>query len=280
MPSLIYAIVDPRITILFAVFVSALLVAGCLGEQEGPLTAEQVRDRTLDAIANVSTYAFDMHLTLEVAGPETMEEQSRLSVAADGAVDVDGRKSMIRLVMDNPGVEGQQAGQANTTLYFFEDRVYLKVFKTWVYQRVANADEVWSRQNQVRVQADFLQDAELTLLADEVVDGRETYVLQVNPDKRKVLRYMLEQSQTGEFSGLTEDELASMTESLEEYRVIQWMRKEDFLPVRFHTILSLSSENATLSMDMTMNVSDYGREFDLEEPTQAIELSQESAAAM
>ncbi|MFC2154003.1 DUF6612 family protein [Candidatus Altiarchaeota archaeon] len=256
----------------FAVVALFVFLTGCVATSLQP-TPEEIRDRTLEAVMNVSSYSFDMSMQMDVRGVRNgSEANSTLGIFGSGEVDVANQKSRLSLEMTNPQIPGGTPEGVNTTIFFIKDKVYMKLFKTWIYQKLENAEDVWEQQNQVRSQSRLLRDAELVVLPDEILGGEDTYVLKVTPDKIKVLRYMAEQSKTPELSSLTEDELANMSQNLKEFSVTQWIRKTDYLPLRFNTILVLASENSTVTMHMDMNVSDYDQLFIIEPPGDAIDV--------
>ncbi|MFH1722897.1 MAG: DUF6612 family protein [Candidatus Altiarchaeota archaeon] len=263
-----------RFEIFVILMVGVILAAGCISESE-KITPELVKDRTLMAVTNASSYSFKMVMEMTIKG-EGLEggTEAVLRIFGEGDVDLANRKSRLALEMENPQIPGGTPEGVNTTLYFIGDTAYMEVFKTWISQRIENVDDVWSRQNQVQIQSELLQDAKLELLADEEIDGEAVYVLRVTPDKLKVLRYMMEQSKTNDFSSLSETELSAMSENLGKFSVTQWIRKDDYLPIRFKTLMEMSTDNSTVTMDMDMSISNYNKEFIIEPPSDAIDFEQ------
>ena len=81
----------------------------------------------------------DWEMSVTAPGEEG-EEEFNLQVAGSGDVDVANRRSRITLNMKNPLLEeAGGAPEADTTIYFINDTIYVQVFETWLKQEVSKA---------------------------------------------------------------------------------------------------------------------------------------------
>ncbi|RLI88646.1 MAG: hypothetical protein DRO62_03345 [Candidatus Altiarchaeales archaeon] len=219
-----------------------ILLIGCIGEEK--LTAEQVRDRSQEAMEKVETYAFDMDISMLMKGGEISmmgAKEITMSMSGKGKVDEKNKKMHAETTMSMSGMTMEMEQ------YIIGDTQYMKIpMLGWVKNRTS--EDIWSEGSY----ANLVKDMGVELLDDEKVDGKDCYVLEIKPkDISKIFEVITQQM--GSTSTLTAEDL----ESVKDVGFKEWIAKDTFLVRKMFVNLQMEKDNTAMDMSMTMRFYDY-----------------------
>lgn len=240
-----------------------LLSIGCtteempIGEQ---LTAEQVRDRSIDAMKDVSTYAFDMDLSMIMRGGSANMlgiTEMETTINGNGKLDEKNRKMQLDMTMSVMGMTMEM------DQYIIDDTQYMKMPMTgWVKNKTSG--DIWDKQIYARLEDDSMKSADVRLLDDERVDGEDCYVLDMETEDMEDMLEIITQSM-GSTSSLDEDEL----EGIKIFGFKEWVSKKTFLVKKIVMDIEIEEEGTTMDMSVEMKFSDYNEPIDITLPEEA-----------
>ncbi|MCK4492309.1 MAG: hypothetical protein KAU03_06770 [Candidatus Altiarchaeales archaeon] len=176
---------------------------------QGALSAEQVRDRVVDASDSVSSYRFRMDLIWK-----RKTEGDALEVESNGSVDLQSKRMHI---LEDDGNRIQE-------IYLINDTLYTSMFGEWMKEVVPGGQHIVvypNGQYVIRYQTEMIKNADVELTGEEKVDGVDCYVLSVSPDMVKALSL--------DALGLREDEVRDVLNGIESVTLTDWVSKDDCL---------------------------------------------------
>ncbi|HDH41608.1 MAG TPA: hypothetical protein ENG12_04305 [Candidatus Altiarchaeales archaeon] len=231
-----------------------LLLTGCIGEER--LTAEQVRDRSQEAMESVETYAFDMDISMLMKGGGVGMmgvKEITMTMSGKGKVDEKNKKMHTETTMSMSGMTMEMEQ------YIIGDTQYLKIpMLGWVKNRTS--EDIWDEKNY----ANLVKDMGVELLDDEKVDGKDCYVLRIKPkDISKIFEAITQQM--GSTSTLTAEDL----ESIKDIGFKEWIAKDTFLVRKMFVNLQMEKDNTKMNMSMTMRFYDYNKPMEIILPEEA-----------
>lgn len=238
-----------------ALLVTALLalvvtVSGC---QTGPETsvpeetptADELRQQTVDAMADVETASFTMDMAVEASG-------TSIEMSGDGEMDLPARRMRMNLDLSTGGQD------ISATQYVDGDTAYINVNDQWQRQDMSGQD-IWAN-NQLTQQQEVLEGAEVRLNGTTTVDNRHVYRLEVEANE-SVVRRLLQQS-------------AASTGSLENVEVsrlsfTQYVDVETKHVRRLDMQIDMAVQGQSATADMTMTFSNFDEDVTIEIPEEA-----------
>jgi hypothetical protein len=234
-----------------------LLLIGCIGEE---LTGEQIRDRSLEAMETVQTYAFNMDIDMIMKGGEANVMGARevtMNMGGDGKIDQTNKRMQMQMTMSMSGMTMEMEQ------YVIGDTQYMKVpMVGWVKNR--SSAEIWETGDYARAQNELIKGMEVNRLEDEKVDGVDCYVLEIEVEDIKELFEMMVQ-QMGSASSLSADEL----ESIKGMAFKEWISKDTYLVTKMFMSIQMEEEGTTMDMSMTMEFYDYNKPMEITLPSEA-----------
>lgn len=240
-----------------------LLLIGCIGEEKPTiekLTAEQVRDNSLEAMQKVDTYAIDVDIDMLMKGGEVSmlgAKEMTMSVQGEGRVDEGNRKMQMKMTMLISGMS------MDMEQYIIGDTQYMKIpMLGWVKNRTS--EDVWEKQSYAKLEGDLMKGVGVKFLEDEKVDGLDCYVLEVEVDDvDKMLEVMSQQMGTA--TSLNAEEM----DSIKGIGFKNWIAKDTFLTKKIFMSLQMEKEGALMDMNMTMKLYDHGNPMEITLPEEA-----------
>ncbi|MBN2015117.1 MAG: hypothetical protein JW778_08050 [Candidatus Altiarchaeota archaeon] len=242
--------------LLAAVAIGFLLLSlGCTTEEK--LTAEQVRDRAVEAMENVETYSFSTDISMLMVGGEMDMgvSEAEISMDGNGKVDMKNKKMFMDMSMSMMGMS------MDMEQYIIDDIQYMKMpFFGWVKNKTSA--DTWEQQDYAGLSGELMY-TQVELLSDEKLDGENCYVLKVDVDLEKMMDVL--GKQMGSTSMVSAEDLGSIKEA----EIREWVSKDTFLVKKLFMYMNMEEEGSTLDMNMTMTFSDYNKPVDIVLPSEA-----------
>jgi Family of unknown function (DUF6612) len=182
----------------------AVAFSGCTEKQpsaEGPSaetpSSDEIKMLMIDSANDLESYKFSTESTQKVTVFNRSTDDmnaSTITVTAvgDGDVDLSGRAMRMVQTM-NIESENNNAAPGKSETYILNDTIYMSMDGNWTSLKIPNADLIWDRQNMVRNQAELINNSEIVLLGEELVEGQNTYKLEVIPDMETYSAVLSEQ---------------------------------------------------------------------------------------
>ncbi|WP_181687086.1 hypothetical protein [Halorhabdus salina] len=234
------ALLAVALTVLVALSGCSALPGG--GGDSGP-TGEvaTIQEQSMDAVADVSTYEFQMEMSASGDG-------RTISAEATGAVDEDAKRMRMNMT-----VNGQEIVQ-----YVDGPTMYQKTNMLWRTQDISEQN-LWDSGTVLENQRDLMDSSDVTLEGTTTIDGTEVYEIRIDPTKKAVEDLLSQQSGTSQLSAGDIDEM----------ELTQYVRTEDSLPKRSEVSLTASSDGQTVDVDVTYTLENYGTDVSITIPEDA-----------
>jgi len=255
-----------------------------LGELSGTfevLSESDIAARAAEAMREAKSYqgdtTFTMAMKVEAEG-EVVE--APMVMGTDYAIDIENRQYEAHITV-TAGVPGEGGFETGVEMYLLEGILYTLAQMpgepaVWVAE--AAPAGTWEALQVLPEQAALLDDAEVTLLGTEKVDGVDCYKLGVVTDRQALLDAILaQQSLAQESSGVSDDAGAAsflaMFDELVEMSATQWVTTDTYLLRRAEMAVALDmvSMGLSLSMAVDINAWGYGEPVVIELPEEAQE---------
>jgi outer membrane lipoprotein-sorting protein len=251
----------PRSTIALLALVAALALAGCMGGGGTPTPepmsdeAQALQERSIDAMQDVDTYAFDMTMDMDA-------DQGSVSMDAGGVVNRAEKRLRMALEMDLPGQS------TDTEMYIDGDTAYVKVRSFWQTQDVTDRN-LWDQNSQLQRQRELMEVAHLEIVGNDTVDGVPVRVVEftIPDDKLDELTAMAQQQSNTDEGTITD---ASYT---------AYVGTEDDLMRRMEADFTIEIEDMTADASITMQFRDFGMDTNITVPEEATGTGDRSAVA-
>lgn len=256
-------------------------------------TAEEVGLCALAAAQRVSTWQGDMTMTMDMSlpvqtAPQGGFELTGMKVDVDYQIALDAGGHKMHALMDSKtDMPETQVGDVAATaeMYILDESMYMRMempgqSKSWYMQQLPAG--TWQSADLIQQQMGLLKGAKMELRGTEKIEGRDCYVLEVNPTP-DAFREALAASQ--QFAGSeqtpgTEALLSTLLEEGTGMTVRQWVSKDDCLLRKAEWRLSMKAKGLTelglpadgelsLTMNMTMRLGSYNEPVSIELPREA-----------
>ncbi|HEX54540.1 MAG: hypothetical protein DRO94_02215 [Candidatus Altiarchaeales archaeon] len=249
---------DKKILFLIGIL---LMYSGCIGQEvQKKLTAEEIRDKSIDAMQNVKSYAFDIDMDIatkregEVVGIGTGEMNFKIS--GDGKIDMNQKKMYSKMTVDFLGMKMEMEQ------YVIGNTQYINIpMFGWVKNETA--EDVWSLEY-VHMESEIMRNSPVILSGTEMLNDRECYILDINPRTDDILRLISKQ-----YLSTSSTDIEGIKESLKSLKVREWIDKNTFLISRMGIDMETEYENTTMNISITMNFYDYDKPMNIELPEDA-----------
>jgi len=265
--------------------VVVLSLAACVGEP----SAQEIVDGVFESPDNISTYQFDMDMTMDATG-EAEDEAFEMNIVMDlsGALDLENRQMNANIAMDM-AMTGEDEMGIEMEIYLIDDMVYMmtevpEMGPMWMKQEISEGD--WEEMSEgvklTEPQLELLESAEVTVLASETIEGIDCYVLQLTPDMDQLWQTVMEQAQATGEEILPEIEEAFLGEVFRDYSVKQWIAKDTYLLTKAEIAMTMEltpeamgypEEEGEIAMDISISllVYDYNQPISIVLPPEAEE---------
>lgn len=237
-----------------------LIGLGLLIQKDAP--TDSVRDRMVDAVDGVNSYRFTNEIAITTEG--TLEGNLVnyvQNIKGDGAIDIASRRMSMNIEIFNLNKTEKM------DVYFIGNTAYVST-KEGVSRQEVPLDDAWETKTQIKQQSGLLKEAEVEVLREDVMDGREVYVLRAKPEIEKLIRYMAQQSVS--MPVISDDELDKRIKMVKSIEILQWVDKKTFLPVRFEINVVMDTGDLRRETDIVMTIGNYNEQFTIELPESAL----------
>lgn len=251
------------------VLVLVLVVVFSLGFtvfQEEDTSGETIKAKTISAINGVDTYKFSTEIEVGIQGEiQGIQVNKKDMITGSGAVDVPAKKMLFDVKVEStPSIEG--AGQ-EMKVYFVGDKVFFQSGESVVVEDIPDADIIWSQRTQLKQQNQILAKSPVRLVGEETINGKDTYVLELSPERKDLVRYIAEQASVGGAPlQVSESRVSDLTGMVDDASISIWVGKSDFLPAKFRLYMRLSSEDIERVTEIVMFTWGYGEPVDITLP--------------
>lgn len=226
-----------------AVVILLVGLGGCSGVLSGDdgEQAAEIRDRSIAAIEDVSSYSFALEL-------ETSAQGLSVAVESNGSVDLDARE--MHVVFTTQGIQLNE--------YIVNDTLYQESYGLWD-QRDAGDLGVWQDQRQLDHQRKILENGSVSLEGEDTIDGEPVYELRVEPEPEDVDGVLTPQ----------QGESATGVNTTDDATYTFYLRQSDYLIERVDADITASSDGQEASADLTITFSEYNEDQHIELPPEA-----------
>jgi hypothetical protein len=232
------------------------------------LSAEKIKEKTLAGVDDVETYKFSTDITVNTTGELQGVPVDKLDVIAGrGSVDVKGRHMLFDVSVNSSLAGDLILRDQKMTVYLINNLVYFKSDGGTIKDIIPDSDLIWRDRTQVKQQARILAKSSVELVSEDAVRGEKTYVLRLTPPKKELVAYIAEQASVGGAPlTVSESQLTNLTGMVEDYSILLWVGKKDFLPRKFSLRMLLSSEELSRDTEVVMDTWDYGKPVEIKAP--------------
>ncbi len=239
------------ITLILCIFIVGagyvILSGKYITPKQGALSAEQVRDRAVDASDSVSSYRFRMDLIWK-----RKTEGDALEVKSNGSVDLQSKRMYI---LEDDGNRIQE-------IYLINDTRYTFMFGEWMKEVVSGGQHIVvypNGQYVIGYQTEMMKNTGVKLTGEEKVGGVDCYVLSVSPDMVEALNL--------DTLGLREDEVEDVLNGIESVTLTEWVSKDSYL-IRKSRMKVVEVDGRWT--DTTTVFYEYNKPLDIEPPGEAV----------
>ena len=278
----------PRPTLLILLSIGlALAVAGCAVIRPAgalPVTAEQVRERVLQAAEAVDTVRFEMDMTVAITGSSNRRVEMNLAAGASGLVDNAARKAQTetKATLTLPGGNGTR--ETTAVSYVVGGVLYTQASGTgrapsWVSTSLPAGS--WAEVSQFGREIELLRQGQITLLGSDQVGDTPCYVLAIKPDTAKMEDSL---KQISGLMDLPEGNEADLGQMVRGFSSKVWVATDTFLPLKDETELTMVVDSGSIglspgtSFELKLRAQVRTRFYDYNQPL-AIELPAEARGA-
>ena len=250
---------DRKIFVFFAVFL-LFVFSGCnnqpVEDVQKTLTAEEIRDKSIDAMEKVTSYEFEteMNINAKLKNPETNPigpSEMNWEIKGTGKFDQKNKKMYMDMTMDMFGMK------MNMEQYIIGDTQYIKLpMFGWVKNKTG--EDIWS-QEYAHMEAELMRDVPVILSGTENVNGKECYVLKINPDANDLMELLSRNYQSG-----VAGNMENMEDAIKSLELKEWIDKDTFLVSRMFMTMDIENENMTMNLMMTMDMHNYNKPVSIE----------------
>jgi len=268
-----------RIIFVLAIFVIAF--AGCIGG--GPST-EELKLMMVDPVKDMSSYRFtmDMEQEVEIFDLSVANESNSMKMTSRsvGAGDVNlTDKSMKMSISSVTSSDDMEDVTTDMEMYFISDTIYMTFDGNWTQLKIPLPEEMWDKQNQVKIQIELLNESAIELIGSEKINGTDCYKLKVVPDMDTYSKIFEEQFGSTPPVGVN---LTALYENME-MKWDVWLAKDTHLPMKYQIYVNYiitpdmieqqNNETKPFKMDAmlgaTMNFYDFNQPIIVELPEEA-----------
>lgn len=174
-----------------AVAVALLVVtAGCTGltGSDDVASAEEIRSQTVASMEDVETYRMSMEMTVRASGQE-------IPLSMNGTFDRAAEKAAMTTSAQGQTVESYVDGST----------MYVQAPQGWQAQDISD-EEPWNQSTALERQRAIMENAEITDLGEDTLDGEPVYVVRVNPEEERVKQVAAQQGTT-QMGGVSIDDV-------------------------------------------------------------------------
>ncbi len=235
----------------------ALLIVLTLLLSSCSMLSGELKEKIIEANSNIQTYESDMtyvmSMKMDIMG-ETMETETSMDTHAE--VDIENQKMHMVMTM-----EDEMFGEMETESYFLDNRMYTNTMGQWMEMDFEM--DLWSKNDNLEQSLDYLTSGSVKILSDEEINGRNHYVIQVDPDLA-VLAGAISEEQFEYGEEINYDEL------FEEYSLTFWVDKKTFVISKTAIDFTMVEEGFEMDISMAVTYYNINKPLDITLPEEAL----------
>jgi len=228
--------------------------------------AVEIRDKSIASSDKVSSYSYSIVVKAVSKGTlDGKQVEVNTTIEGNGTIDLRKRFMYTPVSMNVVGHSGEEPIETKSymEMYILSDTLYSNAGQMWVKQKLK--EDAWSG-TQLSQQNDVIRNASVKLVGEEEVNGKKAYVIELKPDLNALMSYAVEIAQS------TPSLEASMNkETVEYYKITEWISAESFLPLKTVNEFTVSSEDIRTTMRVVSEYYDYGKQVNAELPDEVLD---------
>ena len=254
------------------VLVVVFSFVACAGEP----SAQEIVSGVIGSLDDISTYQFDMDMTMEAAGEAEGEAfEMTMTMGISGALDVENRQVGLDMTM-NTALPGEDEMDIVMEMYLIGNMAYMMMDEPetgpmWMKQEISETDwEELSEQLSEQIamtepQIELLQTAQVKVIGSEKVRGVDCYVLQLTPDMEQLWQLVMQQTAVAGEEMLPDVAEEFLQEMFRSFSVKQWVAKDTYFLTKTKIDMAMEltaeamgfPEEGEITMDIGMIYLEY-----------------------
>lgn len=231
---------DSRLVPVIAVAV-LVVTAGCAGLGDGGVaSAEEVRQRAVSSMADVDTYRMRMNMTVRSGGEE-------ITMTTNGTFDREAEKARVTTTFRGQQVE----------TYIDGTTMYVDGMMGWHRQDVSDR-QPWNESTALERQRAIMENANITELGEDTLNGTPVYVVRVQPDPER-LKQVVSRQGNQQVDGV----------SIENVTYTQYVHRDTGRLVRVDMEMTMTANGRSVDVTATMTFTDYDEPVNVTIPEEA-----------
>jgi len=245
---------------------AVVLLGAVYVNMKGDSTSANMVNLISAAVESTSSYRVETNVVVETEGTSMgipiVEQEVMHGV---GETDIGNRRMHMEVELNTSRMQAPPVRQ-KMDIYLIDDLMKVYIDGNHTVRKVPG-EEIWRNRAQIQQQVSVMEGAVVSVVGEEEVSGVSCYVLDVEPDKRRMMDFLIEQSGVRlDFKRLDDKQVKEMVDLIEDVSITQWVGKQDYLPRRFKLALSLDTGEIVRRNSIDMRMWDYGKEFEIELP--------------
>jgi len=212
----------------FGAFFFALLILSSCSQ----MTSEQLQEKLISANTGLKSYSLDMTMQMDMS---TAIQGQQMTITSDmtskGDIDRVNKKLVLKGIT-RAAIVGMKT-EMDMETYVIDDYLYAKTMNTWMKMKLS--DDIWTEQDQISQMVALASSGSVILLEDETIDKNSYYVLQLNPDVKKIVELALKKEQQDD---LLNDDM-NFADMIRNYQSTIWVNKDTFVIEKSKTIMTI-----------------------------------------
>ena len=249
-----------------------------------PLTAQEIVGKLMGIYPELTTFKTDakMNVSMDMV-VDGLSNAVTMEMTMNSSMNVTDKEMVMNMIinMDTPEIGMQEMPvdilmTGNWTYYGIKltDDV-----EQWVKIPIGDeTEQFWDQQDQLTIQLGLLQSfVDASLQGNEMINGTDCYVLQIEPDTTSLFDWIAGQMQQA--GGAFGDTLPEY--NFDSFSVKIWVAKDTYYPVKESIDVSVNMsiedpdsgtvQDMNMDMGLTAGFSDYGVPFTVEVPQEALD---------
>lgn len=233
------------------------VMSGCLGvggsgDSDGTTKAKKIQEEAIQNMGAINTYSFEITA-------DAVTDEGEVHMNATGVTNRPDRRMRLEYSF-HLEVEDSPPRDVEATSYVINDTMYVELQGNWRSRNISERN-IWSN-DRLNRQKRILENAEVELQGNETINGVETYVIKVEPDRQQLINVL--ENQPGQLPGSSVDpnDIESVT-----YRF--YITHDTKLPKRVELDMTIESRGITVDETVVITVDDYNTETDIQLPEEA-----------
>ncbi len=262
--------------LLVGMLIGILVCTTMCQEEQDEITKENIGQHVADAYTTVTTYKIQTHMQMDMTMQMQGEETSMTMVMKmDSAVDEQHAKQKSDFSMNVNVKDTDMNYTLDGETYIEGNTFYMKMLGDWYKKELEDASAL----NQTKALEDLLTSAEILMLEETTLDGKDAYHLTLQSTLSQLLKMYKETQTISQQLGTAEGQLniAQLEKSIKDYTVEYWISKTTHRIVKSVVTMDLEmteipgAQGATTdgTLTLTTSMSSYNAEVVIDMPEDA-----------